>query len=243
MLGESGVTDTRNVDGGSCDEIVEALSLTAALALDPAARVIPTPAPPAEPPKPKPPEPAPPSPPPPSPKEPSSLGFELGANVMVSEVVSPFTNVGGELSARLRFRGAGIAEPSVGVAFVRLQNDFFGEPKRASIRYTALALTACPARWSMGDLLSLEPCALFLAGWLGAAGKGNTYNSSVIRTLYGAGGSLSLAVPFDALAVELSGAFMLPLVRRRFVVGVSSSTLGETPSIVPIGGLGVRYAF
>jgi hypothetical protein len=243
MLGENGVTDTRNVDGGSCDEIVEALSLTAALALDPAARVTPTPAPSAEPPKPKPPERAPPATPPPSPREPSSVGFELGANVMVSEVVSPFTNVGGELSARLRFRGEGLAEPSIGVAFVRLQNDFFGEPKRASIRYTALALTACPARWSMGDTVRLEPCALFLAGWLGAAGKGNTYNSSVIRTLYGPGGSLTLAVPFDALSVELSGAFMLPLVRRRFVVGVSSSSLGETPSILPIGGLGVRYAF
>jgi hypothetical protein len=131
----------------------------------------------------------------------------------------------------------------MGVALVRLQNDFFTEPESASIRYTAVALTACPARWSVREVVTLEPCALLLAGWLGAAGKGHTYNASVLRTLYSAGGSLTLGVPFDAFAFELSGAFTLPLVRRRFVAGVSSSTVGETPAISPIGGLGVRYAF
>jgi hypothetical protein len=244
MLGERGETDTRKVDGGSCEEIVEALSLTAALALDPAARITPEKTPPAEAVKPKPPEPAPPVPPRPPPlEEPTSLGLELGAKVMVSEVVSPFTNVGGELSARLRLRGEHSVEPSIGVAFVRLQNDFFRVPRQASIRYTAVAVSACPARWFVRDIVSLSPCAIFLAGWLGAAGKGNTYNSSVIRSLYGAGGSLTLAVPFDAFALELSGAFTLPLVRRRFVAGVSSSLVGETPSISPFGALGVSYAF
>jgi hypothetical protein len=243
MLGESGESDTRKVDGGSCEEIVEALSLTAALALDPAARVSPMPASPAEPAKPKPPAPPPSPPPPPPPKEPSSLGLELGAKVLVSEVVSPFKNVGGELSARVRFRGEGSAEPSMGVALVRLQNDLFTEPKRASIRYTAVALTACPARWSVGGVVTLEPCALLLAGWLGAAGKGNTYNSSVLRSLYSAGGSLTLGVPLDAFSLELSGAFTLPLVRRRFIAGASSTTVGETPAISPVAGLGVRYAF
>lgn len=241
MLGEHGETDTRKVDGGSCDEIVEALSLTAALALDPAARVTPVPVPPEEPP-PKPPEPPPPPPPQPA-KEPSSLGLELGAKVMVSEVVSSFTDVGGELSARVRFRGENSVEPSMGVALVRLQNDFFGVPKRASIRYTAVAVTACPARWSVRGVVTLEPCALLLAGWLGAAGKGNTYNVSVLRSLYSAGGSLTLGVPFGAVAFELSGAFTLPLVSRRFVAGDPASTVGETPAISPIGALGFRYAF
>jgi hypothetical protein len=240
MLGEHGETDTRKVDGGSCDEIVEALSLTAALALDPAARITPLPAPPPEPPKPERVEPPPP--PPPPPKEPSTLGLELGAKVMVSEVVTPFTSVGGELSARVRFRGEGSAEPSMGVALVRLQNDFFGEPKRASIRYTAVSLTACPARWSVLHAVTLEPCALMLAGWLGAAGKGNTYNDSVLRSLYSAGGSLTLGVPIGDFAFEISGAFTLPLVTRRFVTGLSPKTLGETPAISPIGALGIRYA-
>lgn len=244
MLGEHGETDTRKVDGGSCEEIVEALSLTAALALDPAARMTPMPAPPEEP-KPKPPEPPPPPPPPPPTpaREPSSLGLELGTKLLVSEVVSPFTNVGGELSARVRFRGEDSAEPSMGVALVRLQNDLFEEPKRASIRYTAVALTACPARWSVADVVTLEPCALLLAGWLGAAGKGNTYNASVLRSLYSAGGSLTLAVPFGGFALELSGSFTLPLVSRRFTSGVSPATVGETPAISPIGGLGFHYAF
>jgi hypothetical protein len=245
MLGESGETDTRKVDGGSCDEIVEALSLTAALALDPSARVTPAPVTSTEESTPKPSETAPPAPPPPPPPltEAWSLGFELGAKLMVSEVVTPFTNVGGELSAHLRLHGEGMLEPSIGLALVRLQNDFFGEPTRASIRYTAVALTACPIRWSMSEIVTLEPCGLFLAGLLGAAGKGNTYNSSVIRQLYYAGGSLTLAVPFDAFAFELSGAIAVPLVRRRFVAGISSSTVGETPSISPLGAFGVRYAF
>jgi hypothetical protein len=242
MVGEHGETDTRKVDGGSCEEIVEALSLTAALALDPAARVTPMPMPPEEPVKPKPVE-VPPPPPPPKAKEPSSLGLELRVKMLVSEVVSPFTSVGGELSVRVRFRGEDSAEPSMGVALVRLQNDFFEKPTRASIRYTAVALTACPARWSVREVVTLEPCALLLAGWLGAAGKANTYNSSVLRSLYSAGGSLTLGVPFGGLAFELSGAFTLPLVSRRFVAGTPPSSVGETPAISPVGGLGFRYAF
>ena len=131
----------------------------------------------------------------------------------------------------------------MGVALVRLQNDLFEKPERASIRYTAVALTACPARWSVQGVVTLEPCALLLAGWLGAAGKANTYNASVLRSLYSAGGSLTLGVPFGGFALELSGAFTLPLVSRRFVAGISPTTVGETPAISPIGGLGFRYAF
>ncbi len=243
MLGEHGETDTRKVDGGTCDEIVEALSLTAALALDPAARVTAKPAPPEEPPKPPPPEPPPPEPPPPPPKETASLGLELGAKAMMGEIVSPFINVGGELSVRVRFRGEDSAEPSMGVALVRLQNDIFEVPKRASIRYTAVALTACPARWSVRDVVTLEPCALFMAGWLGAAGKANTYNVSVLRSLFSAGGSLTLGVPFGDFAFELSGVFTLPLVSRGFVAGDPPGNVLETPAISPMGALGFRYAF
>lgn len=39
MLGDHGVTDTRRVQGATCDEVVQALSLTAALALDPTAQL------------------------------------------------------------------------------------------------------------------------------------------------------------------------------------------------------------
>jgi hypothetical protein len=242
MLGEHGETDTREVDGGSCEEIVEALSLTVALALDPEARTTPKPVaqkPPAEPPpvEPTPPKPA------PRPKQPSSLGLELGMKASLSEVVAPFVNVGGELFARLRFRGEHSLEPSLGVAFVRLQNDFFEAPEILSVRYTAVALTACPARWSLGDVVTIEPCALFLAGWLGAAGKGNTYNTSVLRSLYGVGGALGVGVPFGAWALEVSGAVTVPLVSRRFVAGIPPATTGKTPVMSPTGGLGLSYGF
>jgi hypothetical protein len=43
IVSGQGATDTRKVDGTTCDEVVEVLSLTAALALDPAARLSPGP--------------------------------------------------------------------------------------------------------------------------------------------------------------------------------------------------------
>jgi hypothetical protein len=244
MLGEHGETDTREVDGGSCEEIVEALSLTVALALDPEARTTPKPVEP-KPSAPPPPPPVPPPPPEPEapPRQPSSLALEVGAKVLVSEVVSPITNVGGELSVRVRFRGEDSVEPSMGVAFIRLQNDFFEPPERLSVRYTAVALTACPGRWALGGVATLEPCAFFMAGFLGAAGKGKTYNASVLRPLYGAGGSLGVGVPFGAFTLELSGAFSVPLVSRRFVAGIPPGTIGKTPAISPMGGLGLSYGF
>jgi hypothetical protein len=46
VIDEEGATDTREVDGATCAEVVEALSLTAALAVDPTAALSPAPAPP-----------------------------------------------------------------------------------------------------------------------------------------------------------------------------------------------------
>jgi hypothetical protein len=242
MQGEQGQTDTRRVDGGTCDEIVEALSLTAALAIDPAARVAPLP-PPAPPPPPPPVEVPPPPPPPPPPPEKTSLGLELGAKALVAQVVAPFTNFGGEISARVRFRREGSAEPSIGLALMRSQNDLFGEPRRASVRLTAVALTACPARWNVANAITLEPCALGVAGWLGAAGKDLSHTNAVVRTFYGAGGSLTVGIPIGKAAIDLTGGFTMPLARRRFVVGIPPRHLGETPVMAPIGGIGLHYEF
>jgi len=247
MQGEHRETDTRRVDGGTCDEIVEALSLTAALALDPAARLTPLPAPP-------------PSPPPaakapvalplePPPEEPSqggaALGLELGAKVVVGQIVSPFVTFGGELLARVRFVRDDDQGPSIGLAFVRLQNDVFREPEDAGIRFTAAALTGCPARWVAQDVLTLEPCALLVAGWLGASGKGVSHTDSVLRSYYGAGASLTAGIPVGPWAVEISGGFTIPFVTRQFVTGPpdSETLVGETPAVSPFGGVGLAFGF
>jgi hypothetical protein len=64
-----------------------------------------------------------------------------------------------------------------------------------------------------------------------------------LRSFYGAGGSLSVGIPIGAATIELSGAFLLPLVNRRFVVGSPARHLGQTPAVVPLGGLGLSYGF
>lgn len=250
MQGEKGETDTRRVDGGSCDEIVEALSLTAALALDPAARVAPAPA--AAPEASPPPKPPPPVAPPeeepleePSETGTTSLGLELGAKLMVGQVVSPFVTFGGELVARVRFVRGDREGPSLGLGFVRLQNDLFREPDDASIRFTGASLTGCPARWDVSGVLTLEPCALLVAGWIAAEGRNLSHTEATRRPYYAGGGSLTAGLPVGDVAFEISGGFTIPFVTRQFVTGQpgSETLVGETPAVSPFGGIGLAVGF
>src|SRR5262249_26559957 len=148
-----GESDTRRVDGASCTEVVDALSLTVALAVDPTARLGPPSAKSEPPPAPICPEPPPPPevpPPPPPPK----LEVRVGAHADGMGQVSPFVSFGGDLSVRVSMPWA--SATSFGLALMRLQNDVFSSAHNASVRSTLFELTACPARFGARDRFTFE---------------------------------------------------------------------------------------
>jgi hypothetical protein len=240
VIGEHGESDTRRVDGASCTEVVNALSLTVALAVDPTARL--------GPPEPmaasKAPAPAcvvPPPPPPPK-SPPPEVDVRLGAHIDGMGQVSPFVSFGGDLSVRVIAPWP--AASSLGLAIVRLQNDLFSTARNASVRSTLFELTACPKRFGARDTFTFEPCALGYGGWLGATGRGVATSTGVVRSYWSIGAVLIGSAPIGVhWSVELRGGFAVPLVKRRFVLSNPERQVGETPGIAALGGVGVTYSF
>jgi hypothetical protein len=242
VIGEHGESDTRRVDGGTCTEVVEALSLTVALAVDPTAMLGPAEHA-VEPAQPAPPPPPPPPPPPDLPAEPpGELEVRLALHGGGMGQVTPFVSFGGDVSVRVvaPWRAAS----SFGVGLRRYQNDLFRAADNASMRATLIALTACPKRFGDAHAFTLEPCALGLGGWLGATGRGVEERTKVVRSYFALGAVLLGSAPIAAgLSVELEGGLVVPLVKRRYVLSNPERQVGETPSIAALGSLGLTYSF
>lgn len=253
VVGDRGETDARQVEGATCDEVVQALSLTAALAIDPEARVSPLPEPAATPPGPPPPK-APacaPCPPPPEPlalppaPEAVDSGLEIGAGASILQAVSPYTALGISATGRVVWQHqAGGLGGSVGVSFLHLQSDFLGTSEAASVELTGLSLTVCPIRWTAADRLRFEPCATGLGGALTATGRSVTVPETVGRSWWSLGASVRAAgTVAGSLSLELEAGLGLPLIKRRFVTHTPDRLVGQTPTFSAMGTLGLVYGF
>jgi hypothetical protein len=243
VIGEHGESDARRVDGPTCTDVVEALSLTVALAVDPTARLGPPtrpatlPAPVVVPECPEPePQPAPPAPPAPE------LEVRVAAHADVMGQVSPHTSFGGDLS--LRVFAPWSSGSSLGLSVLYLRNDVFGSQPDAVVGSTLFELTGCPKRFGHRETFTFEPCVVGMGGWLHAEGRGVETSSEVTRSYFALGaeaiGSVPLAPHWQA---EFHGGFVVPLVKRRFTVSEPPRDVGETPSVSGIVGIGVSYSF
>ncbi|WP_437955112.1 hypothetical protein WME76_26600 [Sorangium sp. So ce119] len=242
VIHERGATDTRTVEGTSCDTVVQALSFTAALALDKvAAETEPPPAPAPPPPVVRP------APPPavvaPEPERPP-FRLELGAQVLLTQVVSPGVNLGGALVARLTQRTGGALSPSFGLSLIHARNDLLPGADRASVQWTSATLTACPLRWEIAHAVSAAPCITASGGWLAATGQGITSPESAARSWWSAGGLARAALSLgESTALEVEAGLAVPLFRRRFTIGSPAETIAETPVISPLASVGIVHTF
>ena len=267
MIGEHGESDTRQVDGGSCAEVVEALSLTVALALVPTSRVAPNES-----------EPAPAAPTAssaaatapeakaksPSDSEPESepvpgpeldgplgpdtrvLQVALSAHAMLGGFVAPDVQIGGGLSLRFSLASESVSALSFTLGGFHLQNDLFENVDRAKFRFTAAELGICPTRFALIGRSTFEPCFIGIAGSLRAEGVGFDQVESASRAYWGLGGTLTARFPVGpapGFGLEAALGISIPLVERRFVASNPERRLGETPLISALGRLGVFWAF
>jgi hypothetical protein len=241
VIGERGESDARRVDGASCTEVVEALSLTVALAVDPTARLGPL-----EKPLevthvvPECPEPEPPPPPPAPP--PPELEVRVGAHLLAFGQVSPYMSFGADLSARVIAPWS--TASSLGLAVLYARNDLFAAEPAAAVSSTLFELSGCPKRFGDRGTFTIEPCAFVMGGWMHASGQGVQTPSEVTRSYFAMGGRVILSVPLGSRwQAEFTGGFAVPLVKRRFTVGEPPREVGETPSISGIAGFGLTSSF
>lgn len=257
VVDDRGGTDTRKVQGASCDDVVQALSLTAALAVDPSALL----SAPATAPEATAPIVAPVVPDPPArkiqpkadltataePATPQSTlqvpSFALGAGPAGTTLLASSVGLGVAIASRWTLADRGILRASLGLAFIYVRNDVVRTPGAVQTALTGLAATACPFRVS-ASVLTFEPCALVLGGRLAASGRESTHTYSVDRLWLSAGGLLRAAAWLgDGLWLDLQVGVSAPFFKRRFFATTQDNIVGETPMISPFVGLGLAYGF
>jgi hypothetical protein len=256
MVDESGEIRTRRVQGANCDVVVQALSLAAAVALDPSVLL-------SEPgPTPAPTTPGGASPPPavaPVAAEsvdlrkttdaPSSLAFpngrcfELGAASVGSFFLSSGISPGVAVFGRWTPAGSGRFRPTLGTAVTHLRNDVLRSPGAAQASLTGLVVTVCGVGWG-ASLISVKLCGLVMAGLLSVSGQQVVRTSSVDLPWLSAGALVRTAVTLGrGFSLDLEVGASAPFIRREFYTTLPSHVVEKTPTISPMAGLGLAYGF
>jgi hypothetical protein len=229
----AGFRTVRVVPGQSCDDVVAALALVAAVLTNPHAVVAPPPMPPA-------PSVSVASSPPPrqrtwwvgggpgvgldwavAPAPPSaSPSFELVGGLETGSVLSPFVSVGLHHAQGTRTKAAGTA----------------------SFDWTAGRFVGCPIQWPSRALLVLRPCASFEAGRLGVTGKRVTPPRAPEVPWWATGLLVRTEFwPLEPLAIVAEVGLIIPLRRDHFFFEPESpgTRLFQVPAVQMDGRLGL----
>ncbi len=259
-------SERRRIAGATCEEVTMGLSLVAALAFDPAARVdvepepAPAPAPSAsttEPPKNELGSPAPTSPEPvqnariapvasaegPQPP-PATSAWRLGIGALGGVSALGTTN------ATLSYGGffdlendrMGLA-PSFRAGVKHAEGSADGGLAAANLAWTVGAASACPLRLDLVSKVAFRPCAGLDAGVLSASATGIAKTNDRSRLWLAPNAVMRLSwSPARVLFVEIQGGASVPLVRDEFAVDPSVSVY-RAPSVVPIGEIAAGARF
>ena len=173
-------------------------------------------------------------------------GLVVGIAAIAAQPVSPPISVGGALSLAAAWADGDPSSDAVpilvGLGVVHAANDYLRDASGFVARWTAAALSACPP-FGLGGRVILQPCARATAGWLTATDHSAAAPTTVGRALFGVGGLLRLAVPIGGgFSLELTAGVEVPLMKRRFILTLPETTVGQTPTVAGWAGLGVTWA-
>jgi hypothetical protein len=251
----AGATAAREVGGANCSEVVSALALFTALAIDPSARIDPKPEPPPpEPPPPEtkpPPKPAPttaPEPaPPPSPVEPEVRPDARDTRRRLPEVIAgargiaqggfesgsatPGVSRGGGLFAQLTTAGFGAYRVS-GAYFANT------ETSKASFQFFEGRLDGCPFTARLTPTLVVEPCLGLEVGQVRATAKaGPTLASTTEHRWWVSGDLLGRArfAPIPWIFAELEVGASAPFTRYTFLLGKPNAVQDRVHTVPAVG--------
>jgi hypothetical protein len=232
-------SSARSMDGETCKDVVEALSLTIALSVDPEAHA----------PIPKPAVapaplvcPPPPAPPPPVVAAPA-LEVELGLGVLATEVLKSEASAGAALSATLSRKTSDSLSAAVTLSVLFSSTGVFSTPSDHRSEFEGLALDACPVRLRFGGA-ELGPCVLALAGVLEASGRGVSNPLTVEHGWWSGGLDFQLsALLGEGFVFEGALGATAPLVEHLFYLSVPDHVIAGTPVISPLLRVGIGFRF
>jgi hypothetical protein len=244
-----GSTTEREVAGDTCEEVVSALALIAALAVDPNATTKPLPLPPAPPP------PRAPAPPPPHPaaavatarpaSEAAPLAAQSAASVggVVAVGAAPAPLFGASLGVAATRPREGWLAPTVRLGIAVASTGTIGvSGGAASFGAVTGAVDGCPGGWSVGRW-RLEPCLRLEAGVVQAQGEGVVQPRTDTHPWAAAGVVARAEWRFFAgFFADLAAGVTVPLVRTTFFFEPDMTIYRTAPvGAVFSAGLGLRF--
>jgi hypothetical protein len=236
------------VSAADCEQVVSALALMTALALDPNASTAPVPPPEPPPSKPAPPAPEDARPPPravPDPAHPSTARWRFQAGV-AAEALSGFGPDALFLirpSVEVERSSASALSQAFRLSAATGRGTLTTPEGGADLNLLVGRVEACPARWRATASLPISPCLSLDAGRLQMTGDGVASARRVTPPWVAPGAILRLGWEImDVLVAEVSGELLFPLTRDRFFVN-TDTTLHRTPAVVAGAtvGLGGRF--
>jgi hypothetical protein len=258
---EDGSERERSVTGDTCEEVVSALALIAALAIDPDAAARPPAAiggPPAPPPACPPPAtvivPAPAAPRGPrlaAPAAPASAGafprrsFELalGVDASLAFGVGPRPLFGTPVWLALAALASGRLRPVARIGFERASSGVSdASGPTATFTWTVGFAEICPHRWTLGSV-SFEPCGLFEGGVVDAAGVNvvPARRTAAARFALGVLGRAEWSI-MGPVFLDFEGGARAPLERTAYFFE-PDALFYESPAVAGFGGVGVGARF
>jgi hypothetical protein len=233
----------RAISGATCEEVVAAVGLFAAVALDlevagPAAMALDAP-------RDVPAAPAEPRVVPSSPAARRGISLDLGLGVALEPMLGPSASLAIVPFAGVEWNRPDDAQvavaPRLRLGFVRTSETTDRAPAEVATRLTAGQLSVCPLRATLIDTLVLRPCVLAQGGLVEASGSGVRDAQSTKRFWLTTGAVAQLGWELGAgLALELEGGVAAAPLRYRFYVD-PTNTLYEMPAVAGIGSAGLSF--
>lgn len=227
--------DTRSMTGDDCDEVVEALALTAALSIDPNATLTigrartKAPASTRE--------------PAPSRSGTARIHVTIGGALSLEKILDPPVHLGGSLLVALSRRDTRVFLPVEVRISLKYASEAGGEDvSRIGTSVLSSRISYCPLRW--GDEQAILLCPVSELGLISAQGQGFDNATGTSRFLATLGIEATLRSDlFGRGEVWVSPSLNVPLTERQFAVAPGPEILART---VPIGGsisTGIGFRF
>ncbi len=247
----------REVRGATCDDVVTALALIAALAADPSQ---PVEAPPAEPSAKRrkaprtPDEPVDEAPPYDAFTEPAVAGdpeqrwtYGIGGGLSFDSSIAPNPGYGLSVAFEAEAPGGSAVRSLFSLSANRAaaaSTDTGAGAGTASFTWLAFRLAGCPLRWPEQTPLFMRPCAFLDAGELEGNVSLDTHNRDVTQAWFALGlfGRIEALVG-EVVSFQLDGGVSAPLRHDEFRAGDQDNVAFRVPSAGILGRIGLSYRF
>jgi hypothetical protein len=241
-----GAEGSRTVRGATCDEVVEALALFAALAVDPLASTSPRPIPPAPRPTPRAvssgaPEPRPPT-RTPAPGE-SRWVWSAGADAEIATGVAPTPLASVAVLLAVERERQGAWSPAVRLALGGTRDSLLGADQTlTSYAWAHAALSMTPTEWAPAEVLAIRPWISIEGGVVDAAGR--AVHDAQEQVVPWAALEISGEITYrfvPGIFLRAEAGIVTTLHRYRFYLG-PDSTLYVEPPLGARAGVGLSVA-